>query len=190
MSRSRRRLALGTVAAAAVVLSAGMAFACVAPVSLTTVSATVQPGGVVRVIGRETAPGAPIEIRLDSPTGQLLTTVTGQVGGMTARWEWDVPIPANVQYGTHVLYAVQNYRNMNSMIPRATIYVGVPPPAPAAPETRATAFDTGSGPSAASLIFLGLAVAAAGLLIVGGLSVLAGSSKKPKPQTETVGKAS
>jgi hypothetical protein len=77
------------------------------PVSLTTVNSMVQPGGVVRVIGRETGPGGPVEIHLDAVNGPLLTTVTGQPGGMTSRWEWDVPIPANIQYGK-LLYAVQS----------------------------------------------------------------------------------
>jgi len=45
-----------------------------------------------------------------------------------------------------MLYAVQKYRNMNSTIPRATIYVGVEPPAAAAPDPRAGALDVGSGP--------------------------------------------
>ncbi len=182
MSPVRRRVLAGAVAALAVIVPAGLAWACVAPVSLTTVSPTVQPGGVVRVIGRETAPGAPIEIRLNSPTGQLLATATGQPGGMTAKWELDVPIPASVQYGTHYLYAVQKYRNMNAVIPRAAIYVGVQPPPPAQTEARAAAFDEGDGPSAASLVMIGLGVAAAGLLVVGGLSVLAGSSKRAKPE--------
>ncbi|MGH9276802.1 MAG: hypothetical protein ACRD12_01635, partial [Acidimicrobiales bacterium] len=115
----------------AVIVPASLAWACVAPMSLTTVSSKVQPGGTVRVIGREMAPGAPVEIHLDSPTGPLLAKTENQPGGMSAKWELDVPIPANTQYGTHVLYAVQNYRNMNSTIPRATIYVGTePPPAP------------------------------------------------------------
>lgn len=185
MSRARRRLAAGVVAALAVVIPAGIAWACVAPMSLTTANNTVQPGGTVHIIGRETAPGANIEIHLDSITGPLLTTVTGQVGGMTAKWEWDVPIPANLQYGTHVLYAVQNYRNMNSTVPRATIYVGTQPPGSAVPAARPTSLDVGSGPSGTSLVLLGLGVAAAGLLIVGGMSVLAGS-KKSKPTAEAV----
>lgn len=186
MSRSRRRWTAGAVAALAVVVPASLAWACVAPMSLTTTSSTVQPGGVVHIIGRETAPGAPIEIHMDSPTGPLLLNVTGQVGGMTAKWEADVTIPANTQYGTHVLYAVQKYRNMNSTIPRATIYVGVEPPAPVTPEARAGSLDVGSGPKGASLLLLGLGVAAAGLLVVGGISVLAGSSKKAQPKAEPV----
>ena len=58
--------AFGFVAALAVVVPASLAWACVAPVSLTTATPTVQPGGTVHIIGRETAPGAPIEIRLNS----------------------------------------------------------------------------------------------------------------------------
>ena len=82
-SRRSRRLAIGAVAALAVVLPAGLAWACVAPVSLTTSSPTVQPGGMVHVIGRETAPGAPIDIRLDSPDGPVLLTVLA--GTLTLR---------------------------------------------------------------------------------------------------------
>ena len=69
--------------------------ACVAPVSLTTARPTVQPGGTIKVIGRETAPGAPIEIRLNAPDGPVLLTVTGQPGGMSSKWEADVTIPAS-----------------------------------------------------------------------------------------------
>ncbi len=177
MNGLRRRVAFGAVGLLAVVIPTSLAWACVAPVSLTTVSSQVQPGGTIRVIGREMAPGAPVEIRLNSATGPVLTTVTDQPGGMTAKWEADVPIPANLPYGKHVLYAVQNYRNMNAVVPRATIYVGtMPDPAPVA-ETRPASLDVGSGPSVGSLLLLGLGVAAAGLLVVGGLSVMLGSSR-------------
>lgn len=185
MTPSSRRLALGFVAAMAAVVPAGMAWACVAPVSLTTVSPTVQPGGIVRVIGRETAPGAPVEIRLNAVNGPILTTVTGQPGGMSAKWEADVTIPADTPYGKHLLYAVQNYRNMNATIPKATIYVGTLPDPVAGPEPRPAALDVGSGPSGLSLILLGLGVAAGGLLLAGGLSVLAGS-QRAKPEAEPV----
>src|SRR5215213_7460442 len=164
MHRSRRRLVFGFAAAVAAIVPASLVWACVAPVSLTTVSPTVQPGGTIRVIGRETAPGAPIDIRLNSPTGPVLTTVSGQAGGMSAKWEADVPIPADIPYGKHYLYGVQNYRNMNAVVPRTVIYVGtVPDPAPT-PEVRPAALDVGSGPSAVSLVLLALGVAAAGLL--------------------------
>jgi len=182
---SGRRIVVGLVAAMAAVLPASLAWACVAPVSLTTASPTVQPGGVVHIIGRESAPGAPIEIHLDAVDGPILSTITGQPGGMTSKWESDVTIPASTIYGKHVLYAVQNYRNMNATIPKATIYVGTEAEAPAAPEARAGSLDVGSGRSGLSLILLGLGVAAGGLLLVGGLSVLAGSTGA-KPEAERV----
>ena len=186
MHVSRARLASAFVAAVAAIVPASIVWACVAPVSLTTVSPTVQPGGTVRVIGRETAPGAPIEIRLNSPTGQVLTTVTGQPGGMSAKWEHDVPIPANIPYGKHYLYAVQNYRNMNATIPRTAIYVGtVPDPAPQ-PEVRAASMDVGSGPSGTTLVLLGLAAAVGSLLRVGGFTALAGTRRPERPEPERV----
>jgi hypothetical protein len=184
--KSRRRLAVGSVAALAVMIPASLAWACVAPMALVTLNNTAQPGGIIRVQGRETGPGAPIEIRLDAPNGRLLTTVEGQPGGMTAKWEWDVPIPTDIQYGVHTLYAVQNFRNMNAVVPRVTIYIGVQPPPKAGPEARPASLDVGSGPSGASLALVGLGVAGAGLLIVGGLSVLAGSKKSAPPKAEPV----
>lgn len=185
MSRSCR-LTLGVIAALSAIVPASMAWACVAPVSLTTASPTVQPGGTVKVIGRETAPGAPIEIRFNSPTGPVLATVTGQPGGMSAKWEHDVTIPPTTPYGKYYLYAVQNYRNMNAVVPKALIYVGtVPDPAPES-EPRPASMDVGSGPSATSLVLLGLAAAAGGLLLVGGLSALASSRRPDMPEPERV----
>lgn len=187
MSRTGRRFALGFAAVLAGIVPAGLAWACVAPVSLTTSSPTVQPGGMVHIIGRETAPGAPIEIRLNSVTGPILTTVTGQAGGMTAKWEADVPIPADIPYGKHFLYAVQNYRNMNSVIPKTVIYVGTVPEPEPAPEARPGFIDVGSGPSTTSLVLLGLGAAAAGLLLVGAWTLIAGSGRsEPEPTPERV----
>lgn len=186
MHRSRRRLTSGFIATLAVIVPASLVWACVAPQSLTTVSPTVQPGGTIRVIGRETAPGAPIEIRLNSATGPLLTTVTGQPGGMSSKWEHDVPIPADIPYGKHYLYGVQNFRNMNATIPRTVIYVGTVPDPEPQPELRASSMEVGSGPSAMTLVLLGLAAAAGGLLLVGGLTALAGSRRSEPPQAERV----
>lgn len=186
MSRSRRRrFAFLFVATLAVAVPGTLVWACVAPVSLTTASPTVQPGGIIKVIGREMAPGAPVEIRLNSPTGPVLATVTGQPGGMSSKWDTDVTIPADTPYGKHVLYAVQNYRNMNVTIPKATIYVGTEPEPAAALEVRAGSLDVGSGPSGMSLVLLGLGVAGAGLFIVGALTLLAGSGSA-KPPAEPV----
>jgi hypothetical protein len=186
LSRSYRRLAFGVVAAFAAVIPASLAWACVAPVALLTSNPQVQPGGTVHIIGRETGPGAPIEIRLDSATGPILLTITGQVGGMTAKWEADVPLPANIPFGKHFLYAVQNYRNMNSVVPKAAIYVGTVPDPEPLPEVRATSMDVGSGPSGASLALLGLGAAGAGLLIVGLWTLIAGSGGGAAPKAERV----
>jgi len=184
---SGRRIVVGLLAALTAFLPASLAWACVAPVSLTTASPTVQPGGVVHIIGRESAPGAPIDIHLDAVDGRVLATITGQPGGMTSKWESDVTVPADVPYGKHVLYAVQNYRNMNATIPKATIYVGTEPDAPAVPEPRARSLDVGSGPSASSLVLLGLGAAVGALLLAGGLSMLAGSARaEPEPEPERV----
>lgn len=185
MRNARRRLVLATVAAMTVLVPASLVWACVAPVSLTTENPRVQPGGTIKVIGRETAPGAPIEIRLNAVNGPILTTVTDQAGGMSAKWEAEVPIPADLPYGKYVLYAVQNYRNMNAVVPRATIYVGTEPEAEPAPEARAGSLDVGSGPSGVGLVLLALGVAAGALLIAGGLSVLA-AGRRADPQAETV----
>lgn len=63
------------LAAVAVLEPAGLAWACVGLMSLTTDSSTVQPGGTVTVLGKEFAQDEPIEIHLDSPTGPVLATV-------------------------------------------------------------------------------------------------------------------
>ncbi len=184
MIRGRWRWA-GLVAAMGVVVPAGLAWACVAVVSLTTVSPTVQPGGTVTVIGREFAQGAPVEIHLDSPTGPLLTTAPPPTTTMTSKFSWDVPIPADVPYGDHVLFAVQNYHNMNASVPRSAIYVGVPPPAPTGPAPRPATLTVGSGPSGVSLVLLGLGVAAAGLILAG-LWNLAASGRRSGADAQPV----
>jgi len=186
MHRNRGRLAFGFVATLAAIVPASLVWACVAPVSLTTVSPTVQPGGTIRVIGREMAPGAPVQIRLNSVTGPILTTVEGQPGGMNAKWEHDVPIPADLPYGKHYLYAVQNYRNMNAVIPKTVVYVGTVPDLAPESEVRAASMDVGSGPSGTTLVLYGLAAAVGGLLLVGGLTALAGSKRSEPPQAERV----
>ncbi len=185
MSRSHRRIAAGFAAVLAAIVPAGLAWACVAPVSFTTVMPTVQPGGTIRVIGREMAPGADVEIRLDSVTGKLLTTVTGQPGGMNAKWEQDVMIPADLPYGKHYLYAVQNYRNMNVTIPRTAIYVGTLPDPEPELAVRVSGLDVGSGPSGVRLVLFGLGAAGIALFAAGAMSMLSGSGR-PKAEAQPV----
>jgi len=74
---------------------------------------------------------------------------------------------------------------MNAVIPRATIYVGTEPdPAPTL-EARPGSLDVGSGPSPGTLVMLGLLAAGGGLLVVGALTVLAGSTRS-EPQAEKI----
>jgi len=185
MIRSRCRWVVGLGAAMAVIVPAGLAWACVAVMSLTTVSSTVQPGGTVTIVGREFAQGAPVEIHLDSPTGPLLTTAPPPSTTMTSKFTWDVPVPANTPYGQHLLFAVQNYHNMNAAVPRSVIYVGTLPTPVAAPAARPASLDVGSGPSASSLVLLGLGVAVVGLLVAGAWSLAAGG-RRPEGAAQPV----
>jgi hypothetical protein len=186
MNRLRWRWILGAVATVAVIVPAGLAWACVGLVSFTVNSSSVQPGGTVTVAGREFAQGAPVEIHLDSPTGRLLTTAPPPNTTMTSQWTWDVLIPADVPKGQHVLVATQDYHNMNAGVPaRATIYVGTAAVAPAEPAARPTKVSVGTGPSAASLVLIGLGVAAGGLLLAG-LLTLAASRRPPQGQAAPV----
>ena len=187
MTRSRWRVAFGVLAGAALLVPAGLAWACVAPVSLTVANPAVQPGGTVSVSFKEFAQGAPIEVHLDSPTGLLLATQPAPITTMTSSHVLDVTIPANTPFGTHLLVSVQNYHNMNSgNIGRATIYVGTLPPPTIAPAARPGTALVGSGPSAGTLVLIGLGVAG-GLLLVAGLWSLAVSrGGSPEPASSTV----
>src|SRR4030088_2510958 len=114
MNRSLRRLGVCMVAAVAVLVPAGLAWACVGVVSLTTNSATVQPGGTLTVTGREFADSVPIEIHLDAITGPLLATVPPGEDTMTSKFSVPIVIPASVANGPHLIIATQEYHNMNT----------------------------------------------------------------------------
>jgi hypothetical protein len=178
----RRYWALGLAAAAGALIPAAIASACVALVALNVNPQSVQPGGTVAVTGRDTAPGAPIEIHLDSPTGRLLATnPPHNMSVMQGVWTLNVTIPADVPPGEHFLVAAQDYHNHNAGMPaRATIYVGQPAPAPAAPAARPTTLDVSTGPSAASLALVGLGVAA-GAVLIAALVFLAASRRPSQP---------
>jgi hypothetical protein len=172
------------VLASAVVLPAGLAWACVGVVSLTSESKTAEPGGTLTVRLREYAARVPVEIRLDSPTGRLLATAPGPDGTMTSNFTVDVPVPADITPGEHLLFASQDHHDMNSGAPARTVfYVGMAPPPTAAPDVRPIGMDSASGPSIGSLILIGLGVAAAGLLVAGAWSVI-GARRSPGTPAE------
>lgn len=186
--RRRWRWALGVIAASGALLPAAIAWACVTLVQLTASPSGVQAGGTVTVTAVDTAPGAPIEIHLDSPTGPLLATVPPHTESvMTGTWTTNVTIPADTSAGEHFLVATQDYHNMNSGMPaRATIYVNQPVPATGqTPPPRPTTLEVGSGPSAASLLLLGTGVAA-GVLLVAALLFLTASRRQSQAQPARV----
>ena len=187
MDQSRRRWRAGMLAAVAVVVPAGLAWACVGLMALTTVGpSTVAPGGTVTVWGREFAAGSPVDIHLDSPTGPVLATAPPPTETMTSQFKLDVPIPPNIRTGEHVLVATQAYHDMNVGAPaRTVIHVGAPAPPPPTPEARPAKVVLGSGPSVATLLLVGLAVTAAGLILAA-LVFLAASRRRPDAEPGAV----
>lgn len=188
MSKHLSRSVLPVFVALVVALPAGLAFACVGVMSLTTEVTRVEPGGTVPVTGRGFAQAAPVEIRLDSPSGQLLATAPPPMSTMTSVFTIPVVIPADVPKGQHLLVAVQNYHHMNAGSPaRATIQVGAEAPVLGAGEdVRPTALTEGSGPGGGLLLLIGLGVAAAGLLLAGFVNLLvARRQAQPEPAKAT-----
>ncbi len=177
MRFSSRKWLLGMVATAmAVLIPAGLAFACVTVVAFRTVGpGTVEPGGTVEVFGADFARGEPVSIHLDSLDGPVLATVESPMPStMTSQFTVPVTIPADASPGQHILIATQDHYDMNVGIPaRAAIYVSSSPPAEPALAQRATALSVSDGPSAASFVLIGLGVAAAGLLLAAGASMIA-----------------
>ncbi len=181
MNRLSRAWVLGAVAAVACIVPAGLAWGCVGLMSLTTNASTVQPGGTVTVFGKEFAQGAPIEIHLDSRTGPVLATVPPPTDTMTSQWNVVVTIPPGTPAGDHVLVATQAYHYMNAGVPaRAAIHVGAGTPPSVPVPNRPARITADSGPSAVSLILIGLAVAAVGLGVAALWSRMAsGSGRGP-----------
>lgn len=175
------------VAAAIFVVPAALAWACVGIISLNVASSRVDPGGTVTVTGREFAEGAPVEIRLDSATGPVLATAPPPTTTMTSSFRLDVRIPPDVKPGPHVLVATQHYHNMNAGAPaRAMIHVGTAPPVALAGEAtgaRAPGLIARSGPSAVSLLLIGLGAAAASLMLAAFWNLAA---SRPRAATHTV----
>lgn len=185
MVRFSRRI-LGVVAAAAVVIPASIAWACVGLVAFTTVGPnTVQPGGKVTIFGGEFARGEPVHVRLGSADGPILATHPNPMPStMTSRFNLEVPIPADITPGEHVLVATQNHYDMNAGIPaRAVIYVNAPAAPELEPEARPMSLTADEGPSTVSLVLIGLGVAAAGLMIAGAWSVAASRRSSPSAQS-------
>ncbi len=157
---TRSLLAVAMVTCVALLLTAGLASACVAVVSLTNSSPSVEPGGTVTVTGREFAMAVPVLIHLDSPTGPVLATVPPPEDTMTSSFTVTVPIPPDITTGRHLLVATQDHHDMNSGAPaRSVFHVGTAPPVPAPSAQRPAGLATASEPSVATLAMVASAVA-------------------------------
>ena len=165
--------------AMAIVIPAGLAWSCVALVAFrVNGTGTVAPGGTVEVFVGEFASRIPVEIRLDSFDGPVLLTTPPPTSTMTGQFTGQVPIPADISPGPHVLFATQAHYDMNvGNTARAAIYVNASPPVAATPQERATSLTVSEGSSAASYILIGLGVAAAGLLLAAVASMVV--SRRP-----------
>lgn len=176
MRFSSRKWVLGIVAGAmAILIPAGLAWSCVALVAFrVNGSGVVQPGGTVEVFGGEFASGQPIDIHLDSPDGPVLFTQPPPTGTMTSQFTVQVPIPADISPGPHLLVATQNHYNMNvgNSAARAVFHVNSSPPVEPTPQDRATTLVVEDESSAAGYILIGLGVAAAGLLLAAAASMI------------------
>lgn len=175
-----RKSIFGVVAGAvAVLIPAGLAWSCVALVAFrVNGTGTVAPGGTVEVFVGEFASDIPVEIRLDSPDGPVLLTTPPPTSTMTGQFTGQVPIPADVSPGPHVLVATQQHYDMNvGNTARAMIYVNSSAPAEPTPQERATSLVVEDESSAASYILIGLGVAAAGLLLAAVASMIV--SRRP-----------
>lgn len=179
------------VTALAVLLPTGLAWACVTVVAFrTTGPGLVEPGGMVEVVGNDFARGEPVNIHLDSLDNPVLATIPSPMPStMTSTFTVQVPIPADVSAGQHFLIATQDHYDMNVGIPaRAVIYVGSSPPAEVTPEQRASVLSVSDGPGAASFVLIGLGVAAAGLLLAAGASMIA--ARRPASSKAEAAKSS
>lgn len=164
-----RRWVFAVATAAAVLVPAALAMACVGVASLVVDSSPrVDPGGTVKLTARSFADGVPLDIRLNSLTGPVLLTVPGPDSTMNSSITFDVPIPTDISDGPHVLLASQDHHDMNVGQPaRALIHVNAAPPARPYPPERPEGLVATTGPTVPTLALIATAVAVGGLLLAG-----------------------
>lgn len=171
-----------------------VAYACIPIATLSLSQTTGAPGSEVQAsihaISGKDAP--PVAFHWASVDGTVLATATPTEGGTTA----SLTIPSSVsQSGDYLIIATQTLASGHEtwgMPARAVIHVDVPGSVAKAPANAAVAgssgpagLTTGSGLGTAVLVLIAVATAAAGLLVVGGASVLAGrGAPKAEPVTK------
>lgn len=187
MHRRGRRLTVGALLAAVVaMLGVSTSWACIFLGGITASASSVQPGGTLTIKGLSFGSN-PVELHLDTLTGPVLATATPDPKG---NFSQAVTIPQTTSTGSHVIVATEaaatpdgsNSGSAQGVPSRATVEVGTAPP-PATPTARPiqVAKTVGIG----TLVLIGVAVACAGVLLGGLVSLVASRTRRAEPRAVT-----
>lgn len=187
MRGSGRRLT-GVVLVAGVValLYTSTSWACIFLAGITASPASVQPGGSLDIKGLSFKSN-PVDLRLDTPTGAVLATVTPDSKG---NFSQPVTIPQDVGTGPHVVVATEaaatpdgrNNGAAQGVPARAAFQVGGAAAAAASPARPVQVAKT---VTFGTLVLIAVAVCCAGLLLGYAISLVASRSRRPEPATVT-----
>ena len=181
MRRSARRLTVGVFLGAVVaLLYASTSWACIFLAGITVSSSNVPPGGSLTVTGLSFGSN-PVQLHLDSVTGNLLATVTPNGKG---NFSQAVTIPQTLGDGPHVIVATEDASNDSGAqgVPaRAVFQVGTAA-APAA-LTPAGPVQVEKSAAVGTLVLIGVAVACVGVFIGGLISLVASRSRRAEAVT-------
>jgi hypothetical protein len=192
LSAFGRWAATAALAGAAVLLSAGPAFAPHVAHLIVTPS-QVRPGEQLTVFGQRGYGSAnPVEIHLDSPDGPLLGTFQPN-NELYAMWgPGPVTIPPDAAPGTHTLFATQVLTPAETHIrgipSRAEIQVlglggapalGAPVNPPVAADPGATGLARESPVGLGPVVLVGLGVAGLAMLVAGAAALSASRRRQP-----------
>ena len=187
MLRPGRRLTVGALLAAGVaVVWVSTSWACIFLGGISASPTSVQPGGSLTIKGLSFGSN-PVELHLDTLTGSVLATVTPDAKG---NFTQAVTIPQNIGTGSHVVVATEaaatpdgsNSGSAQGVPSRDTFEVGTAaPPAKAAARPIQVAKSVGIG----TLVLIGVAVACAGVLLGGLISLVASRSRQGETRAVT-----
>jgi hypothetical protein len=181
MHRSGRRLTVGVVLTGiGALLYGATSWACIFLGGITASATTVQPGGSLGINGLSFGSN-PVELHLDGVTGPLLATVTPDAKG---NFSQAVIIPPDVGTGSHVLVATEapatpdgsNSGSAQGVPSRVAFQVGTAASSPVTTPRRPV--QVASTVGVGTLVVIGLAVACAGVLLGGLISLVAARSRR------------
>jgi hypothetical protein len=167
--RSKRAVLGALVSAGAVMVAAGLAWACTSFSTIGLSSSAGQAGSEVAVTGAGAEAGGPVVIRWNALEGPVLATTTADANGA---FTVPVRVPDSLG-GVHVVLAVDAAGD----VARAAFEVtGVPVPERSASPSGAsgvTGLELGRGAALLALGLLGVALVGAGLATAGGRRAVA-----------------